>query len=210
MWATNVPVTPDADTAREWARQELEDPIYSQGQTIADIFAQAVADFLERVFSGGGVGDFPVLGVAIALVAVIVLAIATIAIVKPVLDNRRKRASVVLEDDDRSARDIRAASETAAAAADWDLAVLERYRAVIVALEERLVIDERAGRTAYEAARDAGNALPACARDLVTASRTFDEVCYGHRPATEGDYRSLVTLDSTVQKAKPAVYRVDA
>ena len=30
----DIPVDPDADTAREWAREELADPIYHQGESL--------------------------------------------------------------------------------------------------------------------------------------------------------------------------------
>ena len=67
---------------------------------------------------------------------------------------------------------------------DWRVAVVERYRAVVAELEERGVIDPRPGRTADEAAADAGAVLPAVAADLGAGARLFDAVHYGNRPAS--------------------------
>ena len=67
---------------------------------------------------------------------------------------------------------IRAAADAAAAAGDWALAVLERFRAIVRGLEERTVLDERAARTAHEAALAAAARLPALAAELVAAGRT--------------------------------------
>ena len=44
----------------------------------------------------------------------------------------------------RTAAEIRAAADAAAAAGDWTTAVLERFRAIVRGLEERAVLDERA------------------------------------------------------------------
>lgn len=59
------------------------------------------------------------------------------------------------------------------------------------------------GRTADEAATEAGWALPAHADRLRTAARTFDDVTYGGRPGTEPAYALLTSLDTDLQQTKP-------
>jgi len=59
-----------------------------------------------------------------------------------------------------SAADHRSLAEQAADRADWHTAVIERMRAIARELEERSVLDARAGRTATELAREAGRMLP--------------------------------------------------
>ena len=79
----------------------------------------------------------------------------------------------------------------------------ERLRAVVRSLEERAVLDERPGRTADEAAAEAGRALPGCAAGLRSAAVLFDEVWYGGRPAGPESYAALRDLDAQVQAARP-------
>ena len=201
-----APVTPDAETAREWAREELAKPIYSQGESWADRLARWISDFLEDVFSGTAGPGIPVIGLAIALVVVILVVAVLIAVVRPILQDRRRRASTVLEDDERSAAAMRSAAQHAAKDNDWTTAAMERFRAIVAGMEERGIIDEQRGRTAYEAARDGGAALPACASDLHTASDAFDQICYGHREATVEDYEVLTTVDDRVRQATPQLH----
>ncbi|NEA03407.1 DUF4129 domain-containing protein, partial [Streptomyces sp. SID10116] len=72
-----------------------------------------------------------------------------------------------------------AASEAHAARAHWSQAVQERMRAVVRALEERALLDPRPGRTADEAAAEAGRTLPSHTDRLRAAARAFDDVTYG-------------------------------
>jgi hypothetical protein len=81
--------------------------------------------------------------------------------------------------------------------------VRERLRAIVRSLEERAVLEPRPGRTADEAASEAGAALPDCAAGLRSAALLFDDVWYGGRPAgPEGD-AALRELDDRVRSARP-------
>ncbi len=104
----------------------------------------------------------------------------------------------------RSAAEHRALADSAARKRDWLVAVCERFRAVIRSLEERAIIDERPGRTALEAATEAGQLLPYLSTDLLTGATVFDEVLYGDRPATSAHNELLQALDKAVSKARPA------
>lgn len=81
------------------------------------------------------------------------------------------------------------------------MAVVERFRAIVATLEERSVLDEQPGRTADEAARDAGFALPARADQLAAAARLFDAIHYGSGDATEDDDRRMRDLDRAISGA---------
>jgi hypothetical protein len=81
--------------------------------------------------------------------------------------------------------------------------VRARLRAVVRLLEERTLIEPRAGRTAYEVARDAGAVAPELRSPLEQATAAFSEVWYGGRDGTAADYRTVVELDTAVQQHRP-------
>jgi hypothetical protein len=63
----------------------------------------------------------------------------------------------------------------------------------------------RPGRTADEAAEEAGVQLPALRAELSEAARIFDEVRYGNRPATAEQDQFLRQVDAEVRKAHHGV-----
>jgi len=197
----DVPVEPDADTARQWAREELLDPSYHQQQSLL----RRLLDWLGDLFS-----DLPTLGlppgVAPLIVVGVLLAVALVAlwVAGPVRRSRRTPSREVLTAEDvRSAARLRADADAAAARGDWSLAVLERFRAVVRDLEERTVIESRPGRTAHEAAEAALQRMPTLRTGLRTAARLFDDVAYGGREATRADEAELRELDQRVRATRP-------
>nr|WP_018512279.1 DUF4129 domain-containing protein [Streptomyces sp. SID5594] len=108
-------------------------------------------------------------------------------------------------DGPRSAAQHRATAEAHAAALRWTEAVQERMRAIVRSLEERALLDPRPGRTADEAATEAGRALPGHATRLRSAARDFDDVTYGGRTAGQPTYLALRTLDTELDEAKPVL-----
>ena len=196
-----VPVDPDAATARRWAVEELLDPVYHEQRSLLTRLVDWLAELLAGLRTPAALSPFAVLAVVGVVVAVVVIAF---LVAGPVRVSRRGGAdrSVLADDDTRTAAEIRAAAATAAAAGDWATAVLERFRAIVRGLEERTVLDERAARTAHEAALAAAARLPALASELVAAGRTFDDVAYGDVPATAQDEVRLRGLDARVQDAR--------
>jgi hypothetical protein len=199
----DVPVDPDAETARRWAREELADPIYHQGQNLLGRLLEWLADLLEtfRVGIAGvdGRAAAVLLGVVLLVAILVVLLVAG-----PVRRARRLRTSTeVFVDDTRTAAEMRAAADAAALAGRWHEAVVERFRAILRSLEERAVLDDRPGWTADEATREAGAVLPTCAEDLRRASRLFDDVHYGDARADADDDAWLRGVDAAVQQARP-------
>lgn len=76
-------------------------------------------------------------------------------------------------------------------------------RAIVRSLEERVVLDPRPGRTADEAAAEAGRSLPDHADGLRVSAREFDDVTYGGRTADRQTYLRLRDLDVEIGRAKP-------
>lgn len=201
--AAEVPVVPDADTAREWAREELADPLYHQRPSLLSQAIDWILEQLNRMFDAAGNVDVRlaslVLGVLVVIGVLVVLLVAG-----PVRRARRQRGSTeVFTDDDRTAAEMRASADAFAAAGRWNEATLDRFRAILRSLEERAVLDERPGWTADEASAVAAAVLPPCADDLRAASRLFDDVCYGDRAAGPDDDAWLRGVDQRVQDARP-------
>ena len=204
--AGEVPVDLSREEAREAARRELADPAYSQDdpgllerlliwveQELRELLAQAAAA------TPGGWQGLLVLAILIVVIA---------AVVRYRLGPLARRAARSRDDlfgtAELTADDHRRAADRAAARQDWADAVRERLRAIIRDLEERDLLDPRPGRTADEAARDAGGVLPELRQDLLRAASVFDEVWYGGRPATPAMHEILRDLDSRVARSRPA------
>lgn len=196
------PLTPDADQARRLLQAELADPIYHRDDPSWLTRAlRAVADWLAALFdsAAGSAANRWVLAVIVALIATgTVLALRR-------LPTRRaaSRREPLFAAATTSAAEHRRRASAATASGDWEQAVQEYLRAVIRGLEERALIDERPGRTADEAAREAARVLPGCARVLLDGASRFDQVCYGRRPASAQDASALLSLDQAVAAERP-------
>jgi hypothetical protein len=199
-----VPVEPDASTARRWAEIELSDPVYQERPNLLMTALRWLRDRFADLQLGAADVD-PRVAALVLTVAVAAAAAVALGVAGPLRRARRDaRASVdVFGDDTRTAAELRASADAAAAAGDWSGAVLDRYRAVLRSLEERVVLDERPGRTAQEGAHDAGERLPGCAADLVVAALLFDDVCYGDARADADDDARLRDLDRRVGAERP-------
>ncbi|KGM15659.1 hypothetical protein N867_06660, partial [Actinotalea fermentans ATCC 43279 = JCM 9966 = DSM 3133] len=144
----DVPVDPDAGTAREWAEAELADPIYHQGQSLLDRIVEWLVDLVNDARASAVNVDARTAGLVLVAILAVVL-VAVLLYTGPVRRARRARASTeVFEDDARSAAEMRASADALAAAGRWSEAVLDRFRALLRSLEERAVLAERPGWTA--------------------------------------------------------------
>jgi len=201
---TEVPVDPDAETARRWAEQELADPIYHQGESLLQVVLRWIQERLAE--AQNALSTMNGRSAAIVLGSVVIIGVVvTLLVVGPVRRSRRsQRSSVeVFVDDNRTVAELRRSADTLAAAGRWSEAVLDRFRAILRSLEKRAVVDERPGRTAHEAAVQAAAVLPPCAADLHRASRMFDDVCYGDVEARRDDDAWLRQVDDAVQNTRP-------
>ncbi|SMD20466.1 DUF4129 domain-containing protein [Lentzea albidocapillata] len=198
MAASDVPVDLGRDEAREAAVRELSDPAYvSDDPNPLERAVDWVLTRLGELLAGaGGMSGFTAFTVVVAVLVLIVI----------IIRLRVGRTGRALRSGDKvfgsavmTAAEHRAAAEKAAAAGDLAKAVRERFRAVVRELEQRGVLDARAGRTVDEVAFEAGQALPVLADDLRGAAVQFDDVWYGGRPATVEGYQRLVSVDGRVR-----------
>lgn len=199
-----VPVVPDAEQARRWLEQELADPVYHQQPSLLQRFL----DWLGRLFEGADGLPIGNVGTLLAILAgLAVLVTVAFLVTGPVRRSRRVAGtrSVLDADDRRTAAELRAAADAAAARGDWVAAVADRFRGVVRALEERAVLEEQPGRTAHEAVEAAGLRLPAHAVDLRAAGRLFDDVVYGERTPRAEDDAALRELDARVAATRPTL-----
>ncbi|MEU0388884.1 DUF4129 domain-containing protein [Streptomyces chartreusis] len=202
--ADEPPLTIPRDPAREAARRELSKRMYHQDDP--SLFQRALDafwDWLDKLFNAASTAT-P--GGTLGLVVIILAVVAVLAALWWRLGTPRRQptsSATLFDDRPRSAADHRAAAEAHAAQGHWNQAVQERMRALVRALEERALLDVRPGRTADEAAAEAGRALPSHTDRLRTAARDFDDVTYGGRSATEQSYHRIAELDRDLERTKP-------
>ncbi|GIG39655.1 DUF4129 domain-containing protein [Cellulomonas phragmiteti] len=196
-----VPLEPDPAQARRWLQEELLDPVYHRQESLLQ---RALAWVVEQLETMPGIGMSHGAALLVVVAVVVLVVVVALRVAGPVRATARRRRSGVLHADDRrTAAQLRDAADAAARAGTWSLAVAERYRAVVRDLEDRGLLDERPGRTAHEAARVAGAALPAHADQLARGGDLFDDVVYGERSATSEDDAALRALDEAVRAARP-------
>lgn len=206
--AAVFPLLPDPDQAREWAERELSDPAYEAAQpTLIDRIAQAVGRFLSdllRVPDTSGWGPSALVVLAIVVAALIVVGIFIWG--RPRLSSRAAPAAHALFDDDdaRSADELRADAARAASRADWDEAIVLRFRAFARGLTERGLVDPPPGATVRAFCREAAASLPPLAAPLDDAAEIFDDVRYLRRPGTAERYRAIAELDDRAVRTRPA------
>ncbi|MXM63218.1 DUF4129 domain-containing protein [Streptomyces sp. HUCO-GS316] len=200
------PVTIPRDPAREAARRELSKRMYHENdpsplQRALDAFWE----WVDKLFNSAAAAT-P--GGTVGLVVVILAVLAVLGALWWRLGTPRRQptsSAALFDDRPRSAAEHRAAAEAHAAQGHWNQALQERMRAIVRSLEERALLDVRPGRTADEAAAEAGRALPSHADRLRTAAREFDDVTYGGRTATEQSYHHIAELDRDLERTKPAL-----
>ncbi|MHB1492057.1 MAG: DUF4129 domain-containing protein [Cellulomonas sp.] len=203
LMVNDVPVTPDAETARRWAERELTDPIYHPAFNLLGWIMEKLNALLRGLNDAAQTVTWVQVVATLLAVALVIVALYVAGPVRMRAAAGRNGSHVVLGDDARSARELRQAAERAAETGDLDGAVLNGYRAVVRSLEERAVLAERPGRTAHEASEEAAARFPALAERLHQAGRTFDDVCYGHTPAVRTDHDELRALDGDLAQARP-------
>lgn len=201
-----VVVDPDRPTARQWAVEELSQPEYVQAQP--NLLQRALLWVLDRLddLAQSGAGADAGLGLVVGLAVLLAVVVAAVLLAGPLRASgarRRRRADAVFGDTLRTAAQHRDAAARAAEQERWAEAVQEGFRAVARAMEERVVLDRRPGRTADEIAVEGGAALPDAAAALARAARVFDDVTYGDRPGDRPGYLVCLEADDAVRRARP-------
>ncbi|WP_342776384.1 DUF4129 domain-containing protein [Streptomyces armeniacus] len=203
------PVTVPREPARRAAEDELSEPAYRQDEPglvrrVLDWVWEHIGDLLGSAADaspGGAVGL-----IVIALVVVLLLVALRMRLGSP-RPGPTSRNGTLFGTRPGTAADHRAAADAHAAEHRWSEALQERMRAIVLSLEERALLDPRPGRTADEAATDAGRALPGHATELANAARAFDEVTYAERTADEAAYLRVRDLDHALRSARPDLAR---
>ncbi|MFI5709689.1 DUF4129 domain-containing protein [Kribbella sp. NPDC051620] len=196
------PVDVNRDEAAREAAKELAKPAYGQaGDNVISRIIGHILDWIGDLLSNltgqstdGRAGLAMLLGL-IVLVVIVVLWRAGV-----LRTTRGTKGQAVFESDrPLGASAYRSQSVEEAARGDYAAAVRSRFRACVAELTERTVLDERPGRTAYEAVADAGRVVPALREPLQPAALVFTEVVYGNRPGTPERYALVVTADEAAR-----------
>lgn len=206
MQPVDIPVAPDAPEARRWLLEELSHPEYREAEPTAfDLAAQAVRDWLIALLSGGEGLPGPVLALIVVLVVLVLVVVGLLVFGIP--RRRRRRAALVPLFDDgdtRSLDELRRAASAAAAAGRFDVAIEERFRAIVRSLVDRELVSVHPGTTAHGFARAAGEVFPAVATRLEAAAGAFDAVRYLGRAGTPDEVHELDALDAELDASAPA------
>ncbi|MEU6578779.1 DUF4129 domain-containing protein [Streptomyces sp. NPDC046805] len=199
------PVTIPRGPAREAARRELSKRMYHENDPgLLRRALNAFWDWLDKLLGAAAATPGGTLGLLVVGLAVIaVLAALWWRLGTP--QRQPASAPALFDERHRSAAEHRAAAEAHAAQGHWNQAVQERMRALVRALEERALLDVRPGRTADEAAAEAGRTLPSHTARLRDAAREFDDVTYGGRRASEQAYHRIAELDRDLERTKPVL-----
>lgn len=201
------PVTVDRLPAREAAERELSKRIYAEHEP--GLASRAWDWVWDHVLGALESAAFRAPGGWLGLLLIAVVAAGLIIALRLRLGALRAatgpRRGSLFTDRPLSAGEHRAAAASHAQAQRWDQAVQEELRAIVRSLEERSLLDPRPGRTADEAAAEAGLPLPALAARLRAAATTFDAVTYGGQHATAADYARLCGLNDELRHARPVL-----
>ena len=202
-----TPVSPDRDTARRWALDELAGREYAQAQPswtqqALEWLWRQIVDALSRVPGNGSPWLAALVTIAVLVTIVLVVWLVTGSIRR---SSTRQREGDVFGGTVRSAAEHRGLARAAAAENDWRVAIQEMFRATARSLEERTLLDNRPGRTALEVAREAGMELPDAAAPLAEAAAVFDDVTYGERPGTPEHFDAVAATDALVSRTRPVL-----
>lgn len=191
----------ERDEARRLAQQELADPIYEDDPPLFQRILEWILRRLDELAAAAG-SAMSGWGALLLLIPIAIIVAIVLWRFGPMARRAARGEEPLFGTTKRSAAEYRRAADDAFAAEDWTVSVLERFRAIVVGLEERDILPERAGRTADEAARDAGRLLPGLAERLVAGAVTFDDVRYGERTATRDEAFAMGELDRDARAAR--------
>lgn len=202
----DIPIDPDADTARQWVVDELaKDAYQSSGRSWIERFFAWIASLFDGLENASGNLGFAGVPGAVIAIGLGVLLVALIALIVwgPMRSSRRRRDShVVFEDDVRDTKTMRSAAAAAAAQGNWTLAVIERFRAMVRDVEDSGWVAVTPGMTAYEFVTEAGRRVPRLASELDWAGDLFDRIRYGHDAVDQRHYDRMVALDHDASAAR--------
>jgi hypothetical protein len=189
----------DRDAAHEAAQRELGKPIYPK-PSLTERLMDWINQLLYKLMVEGSSVPGGWFTVSLLLILLAVAIVVAIRIARRTMRTNRGGEHALFGEHVLSAAEHRATAEQFAAAGNWAAAIRHRLRAVARQLEENGVLDPVPGRTATELARDAGQAVPNLAAELLGAADAFNDVTYGERPGTESAYRMIASLDDHLRR----------
>lgn len=186
--------------ARKAAKAELEHREYHRDDPgLLTRVLHWIGRRIHDLLSGGGGSH------ALLVVLLLILAAAVIFAVRAGVPTRAQQlrgdvgfdplATIAARDHRKIAAELAAQGRRAEALREW-------LRAAVATIEERGVLPSRPGRTGAATAREAGPMLPTAAAALDAATRSFDEVWFGRRDATDGDVALAQAAADGVQSAR--------
>jgi len=188
------PLDPSGAEARSKLRRELLHPEYHKQNLIQEILrwlSRKVGGGLDRASQAPPLSTFMAMLILVALVALLVW-----------LGSRARRTAqekdqrqTVLTAEVVTADELRSRAEAALDAGRFEAAVVDGFRAVAVRQVERGRLADAPGATAHEVAETLATEYAAMAGDVHRSARVFDEVLYGHRPATREQATAVLALD---------------
>ncbi len=202
MNPADIPVDIGRDEARRAAERELSGPGYDHPSLVDRIVRWLLVKIGELLSAAADAAPGGYAGLLV-VVLLVVLAVVAIRLGAGRIGRAATSRGELFDARPLGSAEHRRAADQLAADGRWAEAVRERLRAVVRALEERDLLDVRAGRTADEAAGEAGRVFPAHAEQLRAAARTFDDVWYGGRPATEVMDAQLRAVDEALRRSRP-------
>ncbi|MBD8504942.1 DUF4129 domain-containing protein [Hoyosella sp. G463] len=205
--ALQPPVEIARDPAGAAAREELSRPVYLEQRP--SLLEQATSWLLEQLgrainaaLSGIEEASPSGAGSLLILAAVLIVGIVLVRWRAGRLRSSRTARSGRGAAPRATAHDHRLAAAAAIRAGDLATAIAERFRAITVSLEERGIIEDTRGSTAWELAERLGATRPAAADAMRAAARVLDDVLYGHRDATSTDYATIAATDEALATAR--------
>lgn len=197
-----VPAELEADDARELLERELAKPIYDESMSLFERFTQWLLGLFE---DGSNISSGLSMTLTLVVIGVGILVISLIFWrTGPLRRNRRvAQGAEVFDSVESSAAQLRDLGAQAAAAGDYESAVLDNFRAVVKALQDRVIVSDHTGLTAQEAADQASKRFPDLRTELNLAARTFSDVLYGKRAGSVAQYEQIQNLDGRLRQAKP-------
>ncbi|MGO1545378.1 MAG: DUF4129 domain-containing protein [Gulosibacter sp.] len=207
-FAEAPPLEPDEDAARDWLIEELARSEYQDAKpNPIDQFFNDVWEWLSSLFVVDGSGAFGINPAWVFIIIAIILVVILIVIFgrpKAVARRRAANQSVFLDDDNRTAAELRAAADAAAREGNWDLAITERFRAISRSLSDRTLIALRPGTTAQGVAQAATKPFPNESPALRGAANAFDAVRYLDKRTDSSVYEQVRGLDQRLESSRPA------
>lgn len=214
MDGTLILLDPPIDIGREEAakaaREELAKRLYHEDEPgfvsrAIQWLYERILEFLAQIASHSPGGYWGILAIVVLIVLLVILIRWRVG---KLARSRARADAVVFEGRARSAAEHRSDAEAAALAGDFEKAVRERFRAIVRDLEERTLIDERLGRTAYEVSTEVALVAPDAAEPMRSAATVFDEVCYGSRPGSEHAYGVVRKADEAIRAIRRRAAKV--